>query len=437
MKTHLFLERIKERILQIPQQPGVYLIKDRQGHPDYIGKARNLRGRLKTHFQSSSARELKEYLIQKDAADIGVVLTATEAEALLLEASLVKQHRPKYNKELKDDKSYPFLKITMAEDYPRLLIARGRTSDGSLYFGPYTNVGLLRQAVAHLRRVFPMRTCHPLAKKVCLMYHIGQCQAPCVGDIDRKKYREIVKELVLFLEGKKSALLRVLHKRMVQTSKERRFEEAKLYRDQIQSLSTVSMMRSPMNRLAVLKEMMDVFHLSSYPRRIEAFDISNFSGKNPVGSLVVFVDGAPLRSEYRRFKIKTVEGIDDYKMMREIVRRRYERVLSEKLPLPDVILIDGGKGHLASAKDELNRLNLTDLDVLSIAKQHEIIFKPSRHEPYVLPQHSAVLQLIRHLRDEAHRFAITFYRKLHESVSEGICDSRTLFKRITSEGRVG
>lgn len=406
------LAGLKKKILEFPASPGVYLIKGADGRPIYIGKANGLRARLLSHFRSNQA--LKEDFIQRDARDIEIVQTASEAEALLLEASLVKQHSPRYNQELKDDKSYPFLKVTMEEEYPRLLVVRGRPSDGSVYFGPYTNLRLLHQAVSFLRRLFPMRTCNVLPKKVCLMYHIGQCRGPCEKYVTKGEYRELVKELVLFLEGRRGALLKHLGRKMQEASKARHFEEARIYRDQIQALSTISILRSPLNRVTVLEEMQTKFSLARYPRRIEAFDISNFTGKNPVGSLVVFEDGAPKRSDYRKFKIKTVQGIDDYQMMKEVVRRRYERLLNEKTPLPDLILIDGGKGHLAAAKEELDNLNLADLDILSIAKQHEYLFKPHRPQPYVLPQDSAILQLLRHVRDEAHRFAISFYRSLHK-----------------------
>ena len=396
-----------------PQTPGVYIIRDKKGKAIYIGKARSLRARLKSHFSPSYHPDFKETLIRRDATKIDLIETATEAEALLLESSLVKEHRPKYNKELKDDKSYPFLKIT-SEKFPRLLVVRGRKSDGSRYFGPYTNVSLLRQAVSLLRRLFPMRTCSPMPEKVCLMFHIGQCRGPCVGHQSEKEYGQMVKELILFLDGKRDALVRTLTRRMQDASKDRHYERAKTFRDQIAALSVVSSgTPRPLEKQAVLAELCKILDLSRHPSRIEAFDISNIHGQNPVGSLVVFENGQPKSSDYRLFKIKTVEGINDYEMMREVVRRRYERLLSEKRDLPDLILIDGGRGHLSSACEELDSLNLADLDVISIAKQHEHLFKPNRQNPYVLPQDSPVLQLVRHIRDEAHRFAITFYRKLH------------------------
>lgn len=409
------LDDLKAFIRTCPVTPGVYVIKDTAGVPVYIGKARNLKSRLQSHFGPEVHPEFKEMLIRREAVRIDLVHTATEAEALLMEASLIKHHRPKYNKLLKDDKSYPYLKITN-EDFPRLVIVRGRVGDGATYYGPFTNVRLLRQAVAMLRRQFPLRTCVPMPAKVCLMYHIGQCPGPCEGRTDAAGYAAAVKELCAFLDGKRDAVVRSLTRRMKDAAAARRFELAKTYRDQIQALTAVAVGRTPQNtadRPAALQELQRALILSRYPSRIECFDISNIHGKNPVGSMVVMIDGKPDRSQYRRFKIRTVEGIDDYRMMREVVGRRYERLLNEQKPLPDLVLIDGGQGHLAAAKEELERLNLSDLDVISIAKQHEYLYRPDRAMPFVLPPASATLQMLRHLRDEAHRFAITFYRSLH------------------------
>lgn len=403
---------IKAFIQNCPTTPGVYIIKDDTGIPIYIGKARSLKSRLACHFGARAQKDPKEYLIGNNASHIEIIQTSHEAEALLLEASLVKQHHPKYNIDLKDDKSYPFIKIT-DEDYPRLLITRGRKSDGARYYGPFTNVGLLRQAAQMLKRLFPLRTCQPMPDRVCLMFHIGQCPGPCENHVSKEEYRKTVEELVMFLEGKYTTLIKVLTRRMEEASEGNRFEEAMLYRDQIRALGSVAAKKEKQDVASILRELQDKLRLSRYPERIEAFDISNIQGQNPVASLVVFEGAKPKKSDYRKFKIKTVEGINDYEMMREVVRRHYTRVLAEKRRLPDLIVIDGGKGHLSSAKEELEALNLGDVDCISIAKEHEYLFKPDRETPYVLPMNSPVLKMIRHLRDEAHRFAITFYRKLH------------------------
>lgn len=347
-----------------------------------------------------------------EVQSIDFVKTPTEAEALLLEASLVKENQPKYNQLLKDDKSYPFLKITN-EEFPRLLIVRARKADGGKYFGPFTEAGLLRKAVDLLRRLFPMRTCNPMPDKVCLMYHIGQCKGPCVGEIDKRQYGEMVKELGYFLEGRREALIRNLLRRMKEYSQHREYEKAKAVYEEIQALSAFSKPKK-VESASVLNELMDALLLPQLPIRIEGFDISNIMGKEAVGSMVVFVNGKPSRADYRLFRIKTVKGIDDYEMMREVVRRRYTRVLEEKTRLPDLVLIDGGKGHLSAARKELDLLNLKELPVISIAKQHEHIFSPGKETPFIFPQSSPILHLVQRLRNETHRFAITYFRRLHK-----------------------
>ncbi len=408
MTAHILIEFVKN----CPTTTGVYIIRNEPGRPIYIGKARSLKARLTSHFNPDYNPDSKEKLIRRDAVKIDLVETATEAEALLLEASLVRQYKPKYNIALRDDRSYPFLKIT-DEKYPRLLLVRGRKSDGSKYFGPFTNVKLLRQSISILRRLFPMRTCNPLPKSVCLMYHIGQCQGPCEEKVGVEEYKTLTDELGMFLEGKRDVLICSLTKRMSEASQKKNYELAKTYRDQINALVTVSERKAPVGKPSQLLQLQRILKLDRYPARIECFDISNFAGSNTVASMVVFENGKPKKSDYRKFKIKTVEGINDYDSMREVVSRRYQRLLNENKPLPDLVFIDGGKGHLACAKEELNRLNLADLDIISIAKKQEQIYKPGRLQPYIFPQDSPVLQLMRSIRDEAHRFAITFYRQLH------------------------
>ncbi len=406
---------LKDRIQSLPDRPGVYLFKDVKNHPVYIGKARAIRKRVRSHFRNFGESFSKAGAMLAEVRRIDFIETTDEAEALLLESSLVKEWNPKYNQELKDDKSYPFLKIT-AETYPRLLIVRSRKADGGKYFGPYTNVWLLRQAVEMLRKEFPLRTCKTLPKKVCLMYHIGQCQGPCEGLQSRQEYLETVKELENFLEGRRDVLVRSLSRRMKEHSKAQEFEKAKVLYEQIKALSFVPPPKKLDNE-KILKELKEALELPSIPRRIECFDISNISGKEAVGSMVVFIDGEPARSEYRRFRIRTVQGIDDYLMMKEVIRRRYGRALEEKQSLTDLAVIDGGKGHLSVAKSVLDEIGLQALPVISIAKQHEHLFKPGREAPYIFPQNSPFLELIRRLRDEAHRFAITYHRQLHKKES--------------------
>jgi excinuclease ABC subunit C len=407
-------ERLQDRVRSLPDRPGVYLFKERSGTPVYIGKAVSLRKRVGSHFRSFGEGFTKAGVMLSKIHTIDFIETPTEAEALLLEASLVKEAMPRYNVELRDDKSYPFLKIT-AEEYPRLLIARSRRADGAKYFGPYTSSKLLKQAVKMLRRQFPLRTCRKLPKKVCLLYHIGQCGGPCEGMQEKSSYAATVKELERFLEGRRDALVRTLTRRMREHAAKRQYEQAQALFEEIKALSTVPLTgRGRQDAAHVLKQLQAALALPRYPARIEGFDISNIQGSEAVGSMVVFVDGRPARSEYRRFRVRTVEGIDDYRMMQEVVRRRYSRLLEEKRPLPDLVLIDGGKGHLSAAKAVLDELGLTDQPVVSIAKEHEYLFTPHREGPYIFPQSSPFLELVRHLRDEAHRFAITYHRHLHK-----------------------
>ncbi len=405
---------LKERILSLPVTSGVYLFLNREGAVLYIGKARSIKKRVGGHFRSFGESFSKEGKMLADVSRIDFIETSTEAEALLLESSLVKENLPKYNQELKDDKSYPYLKVT-GEEYPRLLITRKRRSDGSKYFGPYTDARLLREAVKMLRREFPLRTCKKFPKKVCLMYHLGLCGGPCEEKQSKAEYLATAKELGAFLEGRRSALVKALSRRMKEHSKKQEFETAKILYDQIRALSMIpsgsAQKKAPADVLSMTK---NIFCLSRVPSRIEGFDISNMAGKQSVGSMVVFIDACPARSEYRRFRIKTVEGIDDYRMMKEVLTRRYAGSLSLRTPLPDLVLIDGGKGHLSAAKEALDALGLAELPVVSIAKQHEHLFRPERQTPIILPQDSPVLHLLQHLRDEAHRFAIQYHRRLRK-----------------------
>ena len=412
MEARLIPDFLKSRIAGLPDRPGVYLFKDRGNHPIYIGKALSLRKRVMGHFRCYGESFTKEGVMLAQVKRIDVIETPTEAEALLLESCLVKESLPTYNQDLGDDRKFPSLKIT-GEEYPRLLVVRTRKADGGKYFGPYTSAYLLHQAVKMLRQQFPLRICRTLPKKVCLAYHLGQCGGPCEGFEARAHYRHTVKELESFLEGRRDALVRNLMRRMKEHSSKREYEKAQTILGEIQALSSVPA-SGPRARgegtLGALQEALELPHL---PVRMECFDISNIMGQEAVGSMVVFVNGEPARSDYRRFRIKTVKGIDDYSMMREVIRRRYGRA-TEETTLPDLVVIDGGKGHLGVVKAELDALGLTELPVVSIAKQHEHLFKPGREMPYVFPLSSPFLHLVRHLRDEAHRFAISYHRRLHK-----------------------
>ena len=409
-----------QRVKALPDQPGVYLFKDAKGQVIYVGKAASLRKRVGSYFQQPGSASLRlgprtARLVER-IVDLETRTVASEAEALLLESQLIKEHHPRYNIAYRDDKSYPLLKL-VNEPFPRLQITRRRKADGSRYFGPYADVGQLRQAEQFLRRVFPLRTCRQFPNTPCLEYHLGQCLAPCVGYIDAAAYQRIANDVVAFLEGRRDQLLRELSSRMKHAARDERFEEAARLRDQIQALTSIIVAKAKSANAGPLEQLQLALRLPRYPRRIEGFDISNIYGAFAVGSMVTFVEGRPHKADYRRFKIETVSGIDDYQMMREVVRRRYGGSLAGELPDPDLILVDGGKGQLGAALEELKALGRST-PILGLAKQQEHIFVPGRRDPIVLLPTSPVLHMVQHLRNEAHRFAITYHRRLRAKPME-------------------
>lgn len=400
---------LRGRLSSLPDQPGVYLFRDGDGKLLYVGKALSLRKRVISYFRDRAQLSARVGRMIGRVADLEVRPTASETEALLLEARLIKEAKPYYNVSFRDDKSYPMLKVTN-EPYPRLVVTRRKQPDGALYFGPYPDAGLMHEAVQFFRRVFPLRTCRTFPKTPCLEYHLGQCLAPCVSLVSKAGYQRIVDDLVAFLNGRRDALLRDLARRMKQASRDRRFEEAARLRDQMQALTSVIVAKEKSLTAGPLEQLQAALRLPRLPRRIEAFDLSNLFGTYAVGSMVVFVDGKPSKAHYRRFQIETVQGIDDYQMMREVVRRRYSGTLAGELPLPDVILVDGGKGQLAAACEELAALSLA-IPTIGLAKRFEHIFLPQAEDPIVLLPTSPVLHLVQRVRDEAHRFAITYHRR--------------------------
>jgi excinuclease ABC subunit C len=307
---------------------------------------------------------------------------------------------------LKDDKRYPLLKLTLNEDFPRLIIARREKSDGAMYFGPYTNVKLLRRALGAMREIFPLRVCRTMPRTncpkqgrgACLNYYLGQCIAPCLDKIDKTKYKNIVGDLILFLRGRKKELFVNLSQRMREAAKSKNFEEAARLRDKIRALSSVG-------------KKTNLFSAE----KIEGFDVSNVSGKEAVGSMVSFLNKRPDKSNYRRFRIRTVVGVDDYKMMQEVIRRRYTRLLREGGQLPAMIIIDGGKGHVSAARAVLDELHLKNIKLFGIAKNEEKIFS-SRGEEKVSEE---LKQLIQRVRDEAHRFAQNYHHILRRKKTIG------------------
>lgn len=403
---------LKEKIKDIPASPGVYIMKGDKDEVLYIGKARNLHKRVASYLYPHRRFGGRIDALMQRVGDVSYIQTTTEAEALIYENSLIKQLSPRYNVALRDDKSYPMLKLTVNEKFPRLFITRQVKKDGSLYYGPYTNVKLLRKALIILRQVFQLRSCGKLSGSLCLNYHIKQCLGPCVGRVDEAGYNKIVAELKLFLEGRKTELLKLLSERMAQEAAKENFEEAARIKDRIEALSVVREKTVGYGARGELEELKDILGIKDALDIIEAFDVSDTMGTSAVGSMICFYKGRPKKSEYRRFKIKTVSKMDDYAMIREIVSRRYSRSLAEKKALPDLILIDGGKAHLLAAMEALKGVGLSDIPVIGIAKEFERIYARNKKEPIALPRQSKALHLLERIRDEAHRFAIAYHKRL-------------------------
>ena len=544
-------KKFKDIIESIPKLPGIYIMKDRRSEILYIGKAKVLRNRVRSYFQNSRNFHPRTRMFLGKVDDIKFLTTKTEAEALILESNFIKKHQPKYNVLLKDDKHYPYLRLTTQEKFPRLEVVRRVKKDKATYFGPYTMVKEVRETIRLIYKIFPLRQSKdkldgsPL-RRPCLNHQMGRCLAPCAGLVSSQDYSEIVQDVSLFLKGKNTTLLKDLKTKMEAASVETRYEEAAVLRDKISAVQTVldkqkiistsledqdviaycsekdqamvqvliirsgKMLGEKIFKLKSLNEMEEDETLSSFlkqyyadesilpaevllphpiedadliaswlsekkgacvrievpvigkkrdlirmaeenasfamrmesdkgevgtrsleelqaalnlkhfPRVIEGFDLSNISGSHAVGSMVVFENALAEKSRYRRYKISTVKGVDDYAMLREVMTRRYSRLLEENAPLPNLILIDGGKGHLNAGHDVLQALNLLDrLDLACIAKGKfrnnlvtDEVYLPQQKKPVLFHENSPSRFLMQRIRDEAHRFAISYHRKL-------------------------
>lgn len=534
----------------LPEKPGVYLFRDARGKVLYVGKAANLLHRVRSYFVPQHTDAKTRWLVP-EIADIDFIVTASEQEALILENTLIKRHRPRFNVRLKDDKTYPYLKITLADEWPAVHISRRIQEDGSRYFGPYAGAHSLRETMNLLNKLFPYRTCRqPIAGKLvrpCLKYHIKRCAGPCAGAISREEYRRIIEGVILFLSGKHGQIVRDLKRRMNRAADALEFERAAALRDQIAAIEQIAAEQKvvsspgtvmdviaiaqerniacaqvlfirggkllgkehfilegalderleailtgflqqyygagaeippevvvptdPLDRPlldewlsgkrgravrlvvpgrgrkrqlldmaaenasemlrqwqargladsgktgAALEEVRTHLRLPRLPRRIECYDISNIRGTSAVGSMVVFEDGRPKPALYRRFKIKSVTGIDDYAMMREVLGRRFRRGGGEGAGgswegAPDLVLIDGGRGHLHAALDVMEGLQIGGIPVAAIAKENEEIFLPNVPHPLRLARSSPGLYLLQRIRDEAHRFAVSYHVRI-------------------------
>ncbi len=399
---------LKEKILCAPDACGVYLMRDNRDQVIYVGKANSLKKRLFNYLGTDLDNKTASLMAR--VADIDFRLCTSEAMALILEASLIRQLKPKYNISLKDDKSFPFVKISN-EEFPSIYITRKRDSGAGRHLGPYTNAKLLKNALKIIRRSFAYRSCRRLPKQSCIYYKINLCPAPCIGKISPKEYKRIIDGITLILEGKTDLLVRKLTKQMQDKAKGFDFEGAATKRDQIAVLSEISAGSGSFNRKTELEDLKNRLGLKNLPVRIEGFDISNISGKQPVGSMVSFLNGIPDKNNYRHFRIKNFSGINDYKMLGEVVSRRFSRLVKENKALPDLLLIDGGKGHLLTATRQLKELDL-DLPLVSIAKEKENIYSSQKPGILSFPKDAPAMNLIRKVRDEAHRFALGYHRLL-------------------------
>jgi len=419
------------RVREFPTTPGVYLMKDAQDRVIYVGKAVNLRSRAGSYFTKAGRTERRTSELVQEIADLDFIETESEVDALLMEARLIKDIQPKFNSQLKDDKTFPYLQITTREDFPRVEFTRTPETKNVKLYGPFTNAGKLRGMMAVLQKIFRFRTCSLDIEendekwrwfRPCLLASINQCTAPCNLRINKGDYREDIRRLRLFLDGGKARLLRQLEKDMQLASQELKYEKAARIRDDMESLRSLSLKgdleehaqpevfyQDPKKGLAGLKK---VLQLPELPRRIEGMDIAHLQGGETVASLVQFIDGLPFKHGYKRYKIRSVEGVDDFASMREVVTRRFRRLSQEGESFPDLLLIDGGKGQLNAALEAMRHLGIKPPMTISLAKREEEIYVPGRDEPHRLSRHSYALRLLQYVRDESHRFAQHYHHLL-------------------------
>jgi excinuclease ABC subunit C len=434
-----------EKVKQFPAAPGVYLMKDAQGRVIYVGKAKNLRNRVGHYFTQAAAEDRRTADLVKLIADVDFIQAESEVDALLMEARLVKDIQPRFNVELKDDKSFPYLQIRTREEFPRVEFTRSPRKRGVKLYGPFTSAKGLRYAMQVLQRVFKFRNCSLDIKsdeqrwrwfRPCLLHSIGQCTAPCNLRVTREDYRKQIRALRMVLEGKKDRLLAEMEKEMQQASAALLFEKAARLRDDIAALKNLGL-RGDVNKdvqpevfpieprkgLVGLKK---VLGLAQVPRSIEGLDIAHLGGSETVASVVTFLDGLPFKPGYRRYRIRTVQGVDDFASIREVVTRRFRNVRRSPSPapsasegtadeeqvFPDILLIDGGKGQLNAAREAFQMLGVEPPCLISLAKREEEIYRPGEAEPLRLSRHSAALRLLQYVRDEAHRFAQHYHHIL-------------------------
>ena len=429
----------REKVKQFPTAPGVYLMKDHQGRVLYVGKAKNLRNRASHYFTQAAVDDMRTADLVKLIADIDFIATDSDVDALLMEARLVKDIQPRFNVDLKDDKSFPYLQIRVREDFPRVEFTRAPRRRGVKLYGPFTSAKSLRFAVNVLQRVFKFRTCGLDIKvddprwrwfRPCILHNIHQCTAPCNFRVTKEDYRTQIRALRMVLAGKKAKLIAEMEREMKEASAALQYEKAARLRDEIDALQNLGrrgdvdkdvqpqvFFIEPKKGLVGLRK---ILGLPQTPRIIEGIDIAHLGGNETVASLVTFIDGLPFKPSYRRYRIRSVEGVDDFASIREVVTRRFRRKAQDEEVFPDILLIDGGKGQLHAAQEAFQLLHREPPAMISLAKREEEIYRPGEGEPVRLGRHAAALRLLQYVRDEAHRFAQHYHhilrrKKLEES----------------------
>jgi excinuclease ABC subunit C len=427
--------QLREKITRFPKTPGVYLMKDIEGRVLYVGKAKDIRSRVASYFQPSAdllkSRGPDIARMAAMVADIDFLDCETEVDALLKEARLIKDIQPPFNAMLKDDKTFPYLEITTSDDFPAVFVTRTPRLKGSKLYGPFSNPTALRDAVNALQKVFKFRTCELEIRaddatrrffRPCLLYSINQCTAPCADLIAREDYRRDVARLKKFLASKRSVVVRQMTQEMETASNARRYEEAARIRDRIKAIESLALSGDVqqdaqpevfyIDPTRGLERLAELLGLDNPPRCIEGIDIANLMGEETVGSLVCFIDGKPFKNAYRRFRIRGVEGSDDYAAIREVVSRRYRYAAEGEELYPDVILVDGGLGQLHAALEAFGEMNVKPPMVISLAKRLEEIYIQARSSPVRLSRNNEALRLVQQIRDEAHRFAQHYHHIL-------------------------
>ena len=427
-----------EKVRSFPHTPGVYLMKDAAGRVIYVGKAKDLRSRAGSYFLKAATEDARTAGLVREIRDIDYLDADSEIDALLMEARLIKDVLPKYNKELRDDKSFPYLEIYTYEDFPRVAFTRQPKATGSKLYGPFANPRGLRGAIQVLQKIFQFRTCSlDISEdderwqwfRPCLLHSIKQCTAPCNLRISKEDYRKDIRRLQKFLEGSSKSLLKEMHREMAAAAEDRQYEEAARLRDEIAMLESLDQRGEldkhvqpevfPIDPKKGLVGLQKVLHLADRPRTIVGVDVAHTGGTETVASLVQFLDGLPFKPGYRRMQIRTVEGVDDVASIREAVGRYFGRLHDEAEVFPDILLVDGGRGQLNAALSAFKSLEIVPPTVISLSKREELIHVADSDEPLRLSRRAYALRLLQYVRDEAHRFAQHYHHILRRKSTLG------------------